>query len=1646
MSVIKLIKYSLLLFVFLISSIVPALSVQAAFNEQINYQGKLTDSTGALVADGDYNMEFKLYTVSSAGTAIWTETRTGANVVTVTNGLFSVMLGSVTSLSSIDFNQTLYLGVNIGGTGTPSWDGEMSPRKVLGAVAAAIQAKNVISSGRIDLAYAPADDTNPGIKIDYSPSVASSNNAVSILTGSNVTGAALNISSTGTGNVATLDTANASANGVSIDVQSSSSSQYVFSATSNNGATTGLYVRADGNVGIGDATPAALLTVGSGDLFQVSSAGDITGVSLNVAAGTITSGLINGQTISSAANFTGTVTVATSTTSPILYGSSAANGDVTIEGTSSATKGSSYVILQPTGGNVGIGDSTPTALFTVGDGDAFRVSSTGEITGRRIDLTNTVVGGSTITSTNLSTTSGNLKLEATSVEDFVPNLSIASTQTATGTINGFYGINNSTLSSAVVTGVDVGQSLYGTYNIISKDGADTATGTYNTYADYNWAINTGRTDVGTVNTYGGYFKANGDTAGASTAYGLYTTASGADTNYGVYSAAGYNYFAGNVGIGSASPASASLQITQQGIATGAAPDPILKLTGGTHALASNAEVIDVDFTGLARSVQFTGSGTLATQRSVVISAPTYSAVLGYTVTNASTVAISGAPIKGDNVTLTNTHALLISAGAVSTATNSYGLSVNAQTGATNNYAAQFMGGNVGIGDSSPAALLTVGSGDLFQVSSAGAITGVSLTVGSGTITSGLINGQTISSAANFTGTVAVATSVSTPSLITASGALTVTPAAGSNLNVNLSTTGDFAVNTDQLYVDTSVSKIGIGITNPTLAKLQIAGGIVTGLPVNAMTSGIGIKQSTNALTAAILLESSSNTNNGGMYITDTELILREGGIDTLNANGGNVGIGITPTERLHVLGPSASAEAYSVIGLLEGAGSSTQLGVLQLKSFRSTTASLQSFALQVWQRGSVGTTAKNLLLQPDGGNVGIGMTAPAAGLHVVSTNGMVYFADSATDATNKFARIGLPHYTNSEEPAGLIFASSSSTSNSMSIGGGSSLFNAATNIDFYTAATNTTTTGTLAMTISSAQNVGIGTTPSSTARLSVEQNGTGFKFTGASNQAQLVGYTTSAETIGHSVRWAATAGTGSLTSSNVIGDVVFSIIDGGANPLKGKMEFRYNRGDGLTTGLALSETGSVSITPHTTSTVDLDISKATGSATLTPTALRISSTTSAADFDTTNPWGRLDFYSADASGSIGAGVRARIGSVFNNTAGSQTQLLFYTSNSTDTAPIERLRIRHDGYITIASSDMGDGVAGPVLTIGRNTNATNTGAGSVNYLSKGGTDGYVWQDNAGNMRIHTAAPTNANDTAGTVIGAQTSTRETKQDILEYSDYQGALEMVVSAPLHTFRYKNDVAGYGEGSELAKTRIGYIADEVPAEFMWGNVIDQVSVNGILMASVKEIDKQINSIKSDMALSMSEPTSANVDLVIEEHLYLSGDSIGQGKILAGSTEVRITFVKKYKFQPIITISALDRFVPAYVKDVDETGFTIAMETPIVDDVILNWHAFAGETAKLTVSNGTTEDIVLVVVPVEEPQAVMVEGSSTDSDAPQESVAGETVVAESQEAPISEEVVPAESETPSNEVIIPQESATIESVETAPDEGNTAEVSTVAP
>ena len=67
---------------------------------------------------------------------------------------------------------------------------------------------------------------------------------------------------------------------------------------------------------------------------------------------------------------------------------------------------------------------------------------------------------------------------------------------------------------------------------------------------------------------------------------------------------------------------------------------------------------------------------------------------------------------------------------------------------------------------------------------------------------------------------------------------------------------------------------------------------------------------------------------------------------------------------------------------------------------------------------------------------------------------------SLTNATQKACRVGMPHYTNAEEPTNMFHGVSGDGIAEVRYGGGTSYMNAATSHRFYTAANTTTTSGT----------------------------------------------------------------------------------------------------------------------------------------------------------------------------------------------------------------------------------------------------------------------------------------------------------------------------------------------------------------------------------------------------------------------------------------------------------------------------------------------------------------------------------------------------------------------------------------------------------
>jgi len=110
--------------------------------QMINYQGKITTTTGALV-DTTVEMVFSIYDNLGDVTPAWAETL----LIDVQKGVFSTLLGSIHPIPYALFDGTVkYLGVKVGG------DPEMTPRKPIVSTAYAYRAATVQSGG------VPCDD------------------------------------------------------------------------------------------------------------------------------------------------------------------------------------------------------------------------------------------------------------------------------------------------------------------------------------------------------------------------------------------------------------------------------------------------------------------------------------------------------------------------------------------------------------------------------------------------------------------------------------------------------------------------------------------------------------------------------------------------------------------------------------------------------------------------------------------------------------------------------------------------------------------------------------------------------------------------------------------------------------------------------------------------------------------------------------------------------------------------------------------------------------------------------------------------------------------------------------------------------------------------------------------------------------------------------------------------------------------------------------------------------------------------------------------------------------------------------------------------------------------------------------------------
>jgi len=310
------------------------IAIQFALAQYISVQGVLRDNESNTVPDGGYTIVFKLYSSESGGSAVWTEEQT----LTIVNGVYGVELGTQSSLTGLNWDTQYWLEVAsiVGGAFTttdpltPRTRMTMSPYAIMAGLEGTT---NVVpQSGNVGIGTA-----SPSFKLHV------------IGDGQiGATGEELKIGNVGHSNWAGIAHKN-NAGGLRYALIQNSNGTTILNATSGQNIRfrinniDKMTIDSNGNLGIGTALPSVRLDLQGGEVRFL--------------------------------RYDNTTHFNYST-----------NGDHYLRSGKAAGK----VIIQDTGGNVGIGTSTPNAKLAVSGkitatggvhatGDWFRIDGNGGI-------------------------------------------------------------------------------------------------------------------------------------------------------------------------------------------------------------------------------------------------------------------------------------------------------------------------------------------------------------------------------------------------------------------------------------------------------------------------------------------------------------------------------------------------------------------------------------------------------------------------------------------------------------------------------------------------------------------------------------------------------------------------------------------------------------------------------------------------------------------------------------------------------------------------------------------------------------------------------------------------------------------------------------------------------------------------------------------------------------------------------------------------------------------------------------------------------------------------------------------------------------------------------------------------------------------
>ena len=240
-----------------------------------------------------------------------------------------------------------------------------------------------------------------------------------------------------------------------------------------------------------------------------------------------------------------------------------------------------------------------------------------------------------------------------------------------------------------------------------------------------------------------------------------------------------------------------------------------------------------------------------------------------------------------------------------------------------------------------------------------------------------------------------------------------------------------------IYYNASTGNLGVGTVNPG-GKLEVSNGAirVTGT-TTALSGGLGLelfKDSTYQYVGAYNRDTSTY---GKLYLYGNPVILNGG-------SEGNVGIGTT--------GPALKLAVYGATGYPAASGTS-QTGIVRLEATNNNVMDFGQANASPWGTWIQSTDRSNLaltyplLLNPNGGNVGIGTTNPSQKLDVagsIALSADIYQTGTPSQLDiNPYQQVRFGRSTNNTNFAVSIFKGDNTNSiNSYFAGNGNSYLNA----------------------------------------------------------------------------------------------------------------------------------------------------------------------------------------------------------------------------------------------------------------------------------------------------------------------------------------------------------------------------------------------------------------------------------------------------------------------------------------------------------------------------------------------------------------------------------------------------------------------------